>query len=163
MGQVFPESALNRLLTSMQVRKQQLELNMEQGTGSKLGKEYNKAVYFHPAYLTSMQSTSCKMPDWMKHKLESRLLGEIAVTSDMYLRYDTTLMEESEEELKSFLMKVKEESEKADLKLNIQKSKIMASCPITSWEIDGATMETVTDFIFLGSQIAADGDCSHEI
>ena len=80
------------------------------------------------------------------------------------LRYadDTTLVAESEE-LKSFLMKVKEETEKADLKLNIQKTKIMLSDPITSWEIDGETMETVKDFIFLGSQITADGDCSHEI
>ena len=78
------------------------------------------------------------------------------------LRYDddTTLMAESQEELKSTLMKVKEESEKSGLKLNIQKTKIMASCPITSWQIDG---ETVTDFIFLGSKINADGDCSHEI
>ena len=81
------------------------------------------------------------------------------------LRYadDTTLMAESEEEVKSLLMKVKEESGKADLKLNIQKTKIMASGPITSWQIDGETMETETDFIFLGSKITADGDCSHEI
>ena len=81
------------------------------------------------------------------------------------LRYadDTTLMAESEEEVKSLLMKVKEESEKVDLKLNIQKTKIMASGPITSWQIDGKTMETVTDLIILGSQITADGDCSHEI
>ena len=81
------------------------------------------------------------------------------------LRYadDTTLMAESEEELKSLLMKVKEESEKADLKLNIQKTKIMASGPITSWQIDGETAETVADFIFLDSKITADGDCSHEI
>ena len=81
------------------------------------------------------------------------------------LRYadDTTLMAESEEELKSILMKVKEESEKVCLKLNIQKTKIMASSPITSWQIDGETVETVADFIFLGSQITADGDCSHEI
>ena len=76
---------------------------------------------------------------------------------------DTTLMAESKEELKSLLMKVKDESEKADLKLNIQKMKIMASGPITSWEIDGKTMETVSDFISLGSRITADGDCSHEI
>ena len=76
---------------------------------------------------------------------------------------DTTLRAESEEELKSLLVKVKEESEKVGLKLNIQKTKIMASSPITSWEIDGETVETVTDFIFLGSKIAADGDCSHEI
>ena len=81
------------------------------------------------------------------------------------LRYadDTILMAESEEELKSLLMKVKEESEKVDLKLNIQKMKIMASGPITSWQIDGETVETVADFIFLGSKITADGDCSHEI
>ena len=76
---------------------------------------------------------------------------------------DTTLMAESKEELKSLLMKVKEESEKVGLKLNIQKMKIMASGPITAWEIDGETVETVSDFIFLGSKIIADGDCSHEI
>ena len=81
------------------------------------------------------------------------------------LRYadDTTLMAESEEELKSLLIKVKEESEKIGLKLNIQKTKIMASSPITSWQIDGETVETVTDFILGGSKITADGDCSHEI
>ena len=81
------------------------------------------------------------------------------------LRYtdDTTLMSKSEQELKSLLMKMKEESEKVGLKLNIQKTKIMASAPITSWQIDGDTMETMTDLIFLGSQITADGDCSHEI
>ena len=81
------------------------------------------------------------------------------------LRYanDTTLMEESKEKLKNLLMKLKEESEKAGLKLNIQKTKIMASSPITSWQIDGEIMETVTGFIFLGSKITADGDCSHEI
>ena len=81
------------------------------------------------------------------------------------LRYaqDTILMAESKEELKSLLMKVKEESEKVGLKLNIQKTKIKASSPITSWEIDGETVETVSDFIFLGSKITADGDCSHEI
>ena len=97
----------------------------------------------------------------MKHKLESRLPGEIINN----LRYadDTTLMAESEEELKSLLMKVKDESEKAGLKLNIQKMKIMASGPIISWQTDGETMETVTDFIFLGFKITADGDCSHKI
>ena len=127
----------------MQVKKQQLELDMEQQTGSKSGKEYVKAVYCHPAYLTYMQSTSCKMPGWMKHKMESRLLEEIFNN----LRYadDTTLMAESKE-LKRLLMKVKEQSEKAGLKLNIQKTKIMASGPITSWQIDGETMKTVRDF-----------------
>ena len=81
------------------------------------------------------------------------------------LRYaeETTLMAESEEELKSLLMKVKEENEKTGLKLNIQKTKIMASCPITSWKLNGETVETVSDFIFGGSKITADGDCSHEI
>ena len=119
---------------------------MEQ-TGSKSRKEYIKAVYRHPAYLTYMQSTSCKMPGWMKHKLESKLTGNIN-----NLRYadDTTLMAESEEELKSLLMKVKEESEKVGLKLNIQKTKIMASGPITSWQIDGETMETVRDYFLRG-------------
>ena len=133
----------------MQLRKQQLELDMKQQTGSKLGKKYVKCVYCHPANLISMQSTSCEMPGWMKHKLESRLPGNIN-----NLRYadDTTFMAESEEELKSPLIKVKEESEKAGLKFNIQKMKIMASGLITSWQIDGETMETVTDFIFLGSK-----------
>ena len=78
-------------------------------------------------------------------------------------RNDSTLMAETEEELKGLLMKVKEENEEARLKLNIQKTKIMASSPITSWEIDGETVETVSDFVFLGSKITADGDCSHEI
>ena len=95
----------------------------------------------------------------MKHKLESRLLGEISITSDMQM---PPLRVESEE-LKSILLKVKEESEKVGLKLNIQKTKIMASGPITSWEIDEETVETVADFIFLGSKITANGDCSHEI
>ena len=92
--------------------------------------------------------------------MESRLLGEISITSDID---DTTIMAASKEELKSLLMKVKEESEKVGSKLNIQKTKVMASGPITSWQIDGETMETVTDFVFLGSKITADGDCSHEI
>ena len=90
---------------------------------------------------------------------------KIAGRSIKNLRYadDTTLMAEGKEELKSLLMKVKEENEKAGLKLNVQKTKIMASGPITSWQIDGETMQTVTDFIFLGSKITVDGDCSHEI
>ena len=84
-------------------------------------------------------------------------------SNNLRYAYDTTLMAESEEELKSLLMKVKEETEKVGLKLNIQKTKIIASSPITSWEIDGETVETVSDFIFLGSKITADVDCSHEI
>ena len=87
--------------------------------------------------------------------MESKLPGEISITSDMQM---TPYMAEGEEELKSLLMKVKEESEKVGLKFNIQKTKIMASSPITSWEIDGETIETVTDFIFLGSKTTADGD-----
>ena len=98
---------------------------MEKQTGSKSGKEYFKAVYCHPAYLTYMQSTSWETLGWRKHKLESRLQGEVCAN-------DTTLMAESKEELKSLLMKVKEESEKVDWKLNIQKTKIMSSGPITS-------------------------------
>ena len=136
----------------MQVKKQQLELDMEQQTGSKSGKEYIKAVYCHPAYLTYMQSTS--------YKLDEAQAGiKIARRNINNLRYadDITFMEESEEELKSLVMKVEEECEKVGLKCNIQKS--MASSPITSWQ----TMETVTDLIFSGSKIAADGECSHEI
>ena len=96
---------------------------------------------------------------------ETQAVIKIAGRIISHLRYadDTTLMAESEEELKSLLMKVKEESEKVGLKLNIQKTKIMASSPITSWEIDGQTVETVSDFILGGSKITADGDCSHEI
>ena len=101
------------------------------------------------------------MLDWRKHKLESRLPGEISIN----LRYadDTTLTAESKEELKNLFMRMKEESEKVGLKLNIQKTKIMASGSITSWEIDKETVETVADFIFLGFKITVDGDCSHEI
>ena len=108
----------------MQVKKQQLELDMEQQTGSKLGKEYIKAVYCHPAYLTSMQSTSCL--GWKKHKLESRLPGERSVTLDMQM-------------IPPIWQKVmkKKEPQKVGLKLNSQKIKIMASGPITSWQIDG--------------------------
>ena len=137
----------------MQVRKQQLEPDIEPQAGSKSGKESVKAVYCHPPYVSYMQSTSCETLGWMKHKLKSRCLLAILIC-----RYadDTTLMAESKE-LKSLLMKVKEESEKADLKLNIQKTKIMASGPITSWQIDGETMGTVRDFIFLGPKIIADG------
>ena len=100
------------------------------------------------------------MLGWRKCKLESRLPGEISITSDMQMA--PPLWAESEEELKS-LLKVKKESEKVGLKLNIQKTKISASGLITSWQIDGETVETVADFIFRGSKITADGDCSHEI
>ena len=141
----------------MQVKKQQLEPDMEQHTGSKLGKEYVKAVY-----------CPCLFNLYAEHIMRNAGLDEaqagikIAGRNINNLRYvdDTTLMAESKEELKTLLMKVKEQSEKVGLKLNIQKTKIMASDPITSWEIDGETMETVTDFIFGGSKITADGDCS---
>ena len=113
----------------MLVRKQQLESNIEQQTGSKLGKEYIKAVYYHSAYLTYMQSTSCEMLDCMTHKLESRLLGEISATSNMQM---ISFMAESTEELKSLLMMEKEESEKVGLKCNIQKTKILESSTIQS-------------------------------
>ena len=140
----------------MQVRKQQLELDMEQQTGSKSIKKYIKAVYCHPTYLTYMQSTS-----WETLGCEEAQAG-IKTAGRNNLRYadDTTLIAESKEELKSLLMEVKEENEKVGLKLNIQKTKITASGPITSWEIDG---ETVADCIFWGSKITADGDCSYEI
>ena len=99
------------------------------------------------------------MLDWMKHKLESRFLGEISITSDMQM---TPLLRQKAKP-KSLLMKVKEERKKVGLKLNIKKTKIMASGPIISWPVDGETVETVTDFILGGSKITADGDCSHEI
>ena len=115
----------------MQVKKQQLELDREQQTGSKLGKKYVRAVGCHPAYLSYMQSTSWEMLGWKKPQAGTKIAGR----NINNLRYadDTTLMTESEEELKNLLMKVKEQSEKVGLKLNIQKTKIMASGPITSW------------------------------
>jgi len=142
----------------VQIKKQSLEPDKEQ-TGSKLGKDYFKAVYCHPAYLTYMQSTSCKMLGWMKHKLESRLPGEISITSDMQM--SPPLWQKAKRNWRGCWWK--EESEKAGLKLNIQKTKTMASGPITSCQIVGEIMETVTDFIFLASKITADGDDSHEI
>ena len=122
---------------------------MEQKNGSKSGKECVKVVYCHLVYLNYEAQAGIK----------------IARKNINNLRYaeDTTFMAESEEKLKSLLMKVKEESEKVGLKLNIQKTKIMASGPITSRQIDGEIMETVRNFIFLDSKINADGDCSHGI
>ena len=132
----------------MQVKKQQLKPGMEQQTGSKLGKKYVKAVYCHVAYLSYVQSTLCEMPGWMNHKLESR--GRRNINNLRYV-YDTTIMAESEEELKSFFMRVKEESKNASLKLNIQKTKFTASGPLTSWQIEGEKVEAMT-FSFLGLQ-----------
>ena len=144
----------------MQFKKQQLELDMEQQTGSKSAKEYVKAVYLLP----------CLFNLYAEYIIRNAGLDEaqariqIAGRNINNLRYgdDTTLKGESKE-LKSLLMKVKEESGKVGLKLNIQKTKIMASGPITSWEIDGETMETVRDFRVLGSKISADDGCSCEI
>ena len=132
----------------MQVKKQQLEPDIEQQTDSKLGKEYVKTVHCHPACLTYMQSTSCKMPGWMNHKLESRLQSGRNINNLIYAD-DTTLIAKSEEELKSLLLRVKEEIEKAGLKLSNQKTKIVASSPITSWQIEGEKVEAVTDFLGL--------------
>ena len=127
----------------MQVKKQQLELDMEQQTGSKLGKEYVKAVYCHPTFNLYAENIM------QNARLDEAQAGiKIAGRNINNLRCadNTTLMAESKEELKSLLMKVKEESEKVGLKLKIQKTKITASGPITSWQIDGETMETVSDY-----------------
>ena len=139
----------------MQVKKQQLELDMEKLTSSKLGKEDVKAVYclFNLCAEYLMKNTRLD-------KTQAGIKTARRYSNNLKYTDDTTLMAEREEELKSLLMKAKEESEKVGLKLNIQ---IMASGPITSWEIDGETVETVSDFIFGGSKITEDGDCSHEI
>ena len=142
----------------MQVRKQQLELDMEQQTGFQIGQGVRQGCILSPCLFNLYAEYIMRNAG-----LEEALAGiKIAGRNINNLRYadDTTLMAESEEELKSFLMKVKEESEKVGLKLNIKKTKIMASGPITSWQVDG---ETVADFIFLGSKITADSDCSHKI
>ena len=144
----------------MQVKKQQLELDTEQQTGSKSGKEYVEVVYCHPAYLTYAE---CIIRNARLDEAQVGIKTAGKNINNLRNADDTTLMAESKEELKSLLLKVKEESEKVGLKLNIQKTKIMASSPITSWKIDGETVETVTDFIFLGSKITADGDCSHKL
>ena len=147
----------------MQVKKQELELDMEQDTGSKYEKEYIRCIL-----------SPCSFNLYAEYIIRNAGLDEaqagikIVGRNIKNLRYadDTTLMAESKG-LKSLLMKVKEDSEKVGLNLNIQKSKIMASGPITSWQIDGEKVETVTDFIFFGgegaSKITADSDCSHEI
>ena len=144
----------------MQVKKQQLELNTEQHW-FQTRKGVRKGHILSPC-LFNLYAEYILRHAGLK---EAQAGIKIAGRNINNLRYagDTTLMAESEEELKSLLMKVKEESEKAGLKFNIQKTKIMASGPITSWQIDGETMETVGDFIFLGSKITADGDHSHEI
>ena len=146
----------------MQVRKQQLELDMEQQTDwFQIRKGVRQGCILSPCLFNLY--AECIMQN---ARLEEAQAGiKIAGRNIKNLRYadDMTLMAESEEELKNLLMKVKEESKKVGLKLNIQKTKIMASGSITSWQIDGETLETMADFIFLGSKITADGDCSHEI
>jgi len=126
----------------------------------KIGKGVCQGYILSPTYLNSMQSTSHKMLGWMTYNQVSRLSGEIINN----LRYteDTTLVAESKEELKSLLMRLKEESERTGLNLNIQKTKITESGPMTSEQIDGEKMETVIDFTFLASKITSDGDCRHE-
>ena len=148
----------------MQVRKQQLELDMEQQTASKYNRLYSIRSTSR-LYIVTMLNLYAEYIMRNTGLEEAQAGIKIAGRNINNLRYadDTTLMAESEEELKSLLMKVKEESEKVGLKLNIQKTKIMASSPINSWEIDGKTVETVPDFILGGSKITADGDCSHEI
>ena len=145
----------------MQVKKQQLQLDMEQQTGYKLGKWVRQGCILSPCLF----NLYAEYIMWHARLDEAQAGIKIAGRNIHNLRYadDTTLMAESEEELKSLLMKVKEQNEEAGLKLNIQKMKIMASGLITSRQIDGETMETVRDFIFLGSKITADGDCNHEI
>ena len=143
----------------IQVKKQELELDMEQQTGSKLGKEYIKAV-----------SLPCLFNLYAEYIMQNVGVDEVHTRikiagrniNNLWYADETTLMVESEE-LKSLLMKVKEESEKVGLKLDIQKTKIIASGPITSWQVDGETMETLRYFILLGSKITADGDCSYGI
>ena len=145
----------------MQVRKQQLELDMEKQNWFQIGKGVCQGYILSPCLFNLY--AECIMRNAGLDEVQAGI--KIAGRNITNFRYadDSTLMAESEEELKSLLMKVKQESEKVGLKLNIQKTKIMASAPITSWQIDGETMETVRDFISWGSKITADGDCSHEI
>ena len=144
----------------MQVKKQELELDMENWADSKLGsgtsRLYIVTCLFNLYAEYIMQNAGLEEAQ-ARIKIARRNINNRRHTDD------TTLMAESEEELKSLLMKVKKESEKVGLNPNIQKTKIMAPCPITSWQIDGETMETVRDFILGGSKITVDGDCSHEI
>ena len=134
----------------MQVKKQHLELDLEQQTGFQIGKGVCQGCIL----------SSCLFNLYAEYIMQNAVAGR----NINNLRYpdDNTLMSESKEEIKSLLRKVKEESERVGLKFNIQKTKIMASGPITSWQIDGETMETVRDFVFFGSKITSDGGCSHE-
>ena len=145
------------VMTCMQVKKQQLEQDMD---WFKIGKQVHQGCILSPCLFKLY--AEYKMRNAGKSKTQTEI--KIARRNINILRYaDTTLKAESKEKLKSLLIKMKEESEKANLKLSIQKTRIMASGPITSWQIYRETIETVTDFIFLGSEITADDDCSHEI
>ena len=145
----------------MQVTKQQVKLDIEQQTGSKLGMEYVKARILS----LCLFNLYAEYIMWNAGLDKAQAGIKISGRNINNLQYadDTTLMAENEEELKSLMMKMKEESKRAGLKLNIQKTKIKVSSPITSWQIDAETMEIVRDFIFFGSKITADGFCSHEI
>ena len=144
----YKTTLLDSWETCMQVKKQQLELHIGQQIGSKLGKEYIKAVYCHPVYLTSMQSTSWEMLDWRKHKLESRFPGEMSIMSDMQMTHPYGRKWRGTKE-------PLDESERGEwkswLKTQHSKTEIMACSPITPWQIDDGKMETVTDY-FLGLQ-----------
>ena len=134
----------------MQVKEQQLELDMEQQMNPKLGKEYNNGVYCHLLYLTYLQRTSWEMLGWMKHKLESRLPGEISITSDMQMK-------------PPYGRKWRRTKEPLDESEGGEWKSWLITGPITSWQIDGETGETVNFLIFLGSKVFADSDCSHEV
>ena len=144
-----------------QVKKQQLEPDKEQQTGSKLIKGVRQGCILSPCLFNLHAEYT--MQNARLDEAQAGIKTARKNINNLTYTDDTTLMAESEEELKSLLMKVKEENEKVGLKLHIQKTKIMACRPITSWQIDGETVETVRDFIFLGSKITADGDCRHEI
>ena len=145
----------------MQVRKQQLEPDIEQQAGSQIGKGVRQGCILSPCLFNLYAEYIMRNAELDEAQAGIKIAGRNI--NNLRYSYDTTLMAEIEEELKRLLMKVKEESEKVDLKLNIQKTKILASGPITSWQIDGETVDTVADFIFLGSKITADGECSREI
>ena len=153
---------LTCLLRNLQVKKQQLEPDMEQWTGSKLGKEYVKAVYCHHACLTYIQSTSWEMPDWMKHKLESRLLGEISITSDMQV---TPPLRQKQREIKEPLDESERGEWKAGLELNIQKTKyhgiLSHHFMANRWGNNGNSDRLY--LFFCSPKFTAGGDCSHEI
>ena len=154
----IPDHLTCFLRNMWQVKKQQIEPHMEQWSSSKVGREYVKAV-LQPCYLIYMQITSCEIMGWMKHSWSPDCWEK---SQQPQICRGHHFNGRKQKELKSLLMRVKEESAKAGLNLNIQKMKIMASSPISSWQITGEKVEAVINFIFLGSKITANGDCSHE-